>query len=513
MNRWTVATALLSLLGAGCAGGALGSGGGDPYEPEVTGSGSRIEHRHHDDPGRPRRLRGSEAWRLARSSKPGGIEAFTTRSSGGSGTPIGLKVSTRSRHYRVQAYRIGWYRGGTGHSVWHSGSIAGRLQGAAHFAPYSTRTVVAPWKRDVSIDTAGWTPGVYVLKLRARSGAQTLVPYVVSSPSARGTVALVAPVTTWQAYNGWGGYSLYDGPPGDQRAWAVSFDRPYHLAPGANDFRSNLLPVVTLAEKLGVPLSYYTNVDLDARPGLLAGARGYLSVGHDEYWTPAMRDGVLRARAAGTNLGFLGANTMYWRVRLEQHGRSLVGYRHDAYTDPLRTSRPRVATSRFRDPPSAMPENAVVGMLYECYPVDTDYRVASPRWWGFRGTGVREGSLIPGLVGPESDRVYPDRHTPRPLQILSSSTFDCRGVVTSTQSVYYSAKSGAGVFTAGTLRWGCALVDRCERPLGSTTSRFVRIVTGNLLRAFATGPVGARHPARDNVRQFNLPLANSVSAS
>ena len=156
--------------------------------------------------------------------------------------------------------------------------------------------MVAPWKRDVTIDTAGWTPGVYVLKLRARSGAQTLVPYVVSSPSARGTVALVAPVTTWQAYNGWGGYSLYDGPPGDRRAWAVSFDRPYHLAPGANDFRSNLLPVVVLAEKLGVPLSYYTNVDLDARPGLLAGARGYVSVGHDEYWTPAMRDGVSAGR-------------------------------------------------------------------------------------------------------------------------------------------------------------------------------------------------------------------------
>ena len=190
-----------------------------------------------------------------------------------------------------------------------------------------------------------------------------------------------------------------------------------------------------------------------------------------------------------------------------------MGYRHDAYTDPLRTSRPRVATSRFRDPPSAMPENEVVGMLYECYPVDTDYRVVSPRWWGFRGTGVREGSLIPGLVGPESDRVYPDRNTPRPLQVLSNSTFDCRGVVTSTQSVYYSTRSGAGVFTAGTLRWGCALIDRCERPLGGTTSRFVRIVTGNLLRAFATGPVGARHPARDNVRRFDLPLANSVSAS
>ena len=375
------------------------------------------------------------------------------------------------------------------------------------------RTVVAPWKRDVTIDTSGWVPGVYVLKLRARSGAETQVPYVVSSASASGTVALVAPVTTWQAYNGWGGYSLYDGAPGDRRAWAVSFDRPYHLAPGANDFRSNLLPVVVLAEKIGRPLSYFTNVDLDARPGLLAGARGYFSVGHDEYWSPTMRDEVLAARAAGTNLGFLGANTMYWRVRLEQHGRRLVGFRHDAYTDPQRSSRPRTATSRFRDTPSAMPENAIVGMLYECYPVDTDYRVASPGWWGFRGTGVRAGSLIPGLVGPESDRVYPDSHTPRPLQVLSHSTFDCRGVVTSTESVYYSTRSGAGVFTAGTLRWGCALVDRCERPLGGTTSRFVRIVTGNLLRAFARGPVGARHPAHDNVGRFDLPLVNTVSAS
>lgn len=514
MNRWVLATALLSMLGSGCAVGSARSGADEPDTSGPTGPHLLEDEDHHRGGSlRPRRLRGSEDWRLDRSAQPGGIEAFTTRSSGEPGTPIGLKVSTPAADYRVHAYRIGWYRGGTGHRVWNSAPIKGRRQGTARFAAYSMRTVVAPWRRDVTIDTTGWQAGFYVLKLRARSGAQTQVPYVVSSPSARGTVALVAPITTWQAYNAWGGYSLYQGAPGDRRAWAVSFDRPYHLAPGANDFRSALLPVVALAEKRGVPLSYYTNVDLDARPGLLRGARGYLSIGHDEYWTPSMRDGVREARAAGTNLGFLGANTMYWRVRLEREGRLLVGYRDDAYADPLRTSRPRSATSRFRDAPSAMPENAILGMLYECYPVDTDYRVVSPRWWGFRGTGVRDGSLIPGLVGPESDRVYPDGNTPRPLQILSHSTFDCRGMVTSTESVYYTTESGAGVFTAGTLRWGCALVDRCERPLGEKTRRFVRIVTGNLLRAFATGPVGSRHPARDNVRRFDLPLVNTVSAS
>ncbi|RYP85378.1 hypothetical protein EKO23_12940 [Nocardioides guangzhouensis] len=468
-----------------------------------------------EDARRTTPLRGSEGWRLARPAHPGVIDAYTTRPSGVPGEPIGLKVSTRSASYRVSAYRIGWYDGGSGHRVYRSRAVRGRVQPGARFAPYALRTVVAPWRRSLTIATTSsrWQPGVYVLKLRTPSGAETQVPYVVSSPEAAGRVALVAPVTTWQAYNTWGGYSLYDGPDGDRRSWAVTFDRPYHLAPGANDFRSALLPVVVRAERLGVPLAYFTNVDLDVRAGVLDDARGYLSVGHDEYWTPGMRRAVVRARRSGTNLGFLGANTMYWRVRLERAQRLLVGYRGDAWADPVRSTRPAEATARFRDDPAPEPENAVTGMLYECYPVDTDYRVVSPGWWGFRGTGVRHGSLVNGLVGPESDRVYPHRSTPRPLQVLSHSTFSCRGVVTSTQSVYYTTRSGAGVFNAGTLRWGCALVDTCERPLGEATGRFVRIVTDNLLRGFAAGPVGRRHPARDNVGSFDLPLANGVSAS
>ena len=84
---------------------------------------------------------------------------------------------------------------------------------------------------------------------------------------------------------------------------------------------------------------------------------------------------------------------------------------------------------------------------------------------------------------------------------------------TSSQSVYYTAPSGAGVFNAGTLRWGCALVDLCDRPLGPRTRDFARTVTDNLLRGFAAGPVGRRHPARDNVADFDLPLLNGVTAS
>ncbi len=490
---------------------------GDPAQvPEPTLSGTARGIDAGDESAREQQA-GTNDWRPRHPSREHEIEAFTTRTSGPPGSPVGLKVSTTARTFRVTVFRIGAYDGGWGHRVWRSSPLPGRVQPPAVLAPAHTRTVVAPWQRDVTLDTGSWSPGFYVLKLRSSRGWDTVVPYVVSSPSAAGTVALVVPVTTWQAYNKWGGYSLYDGPDGDRRSWAVSFDRPYWLVPGANDYRTAALPIIVRAERLGVPLSYYANVDLHADPRTLEGARGYLSLGHDEYWTTAMRRTVLDARARGTNLAFLGANTMYWRVRLEDRptgpGRLLVGYRDDAWLDPMREDIPAETTARFRDLPVPRPEHGLVGMKYECYPVHTDYVVMTPRWWGFRGTGVRRGEHVSGLIGPEADRVYPDGATPRPLQILSESTYDCRGVDTVAHSVYYSTTSGAGVFAAGTLRWGCALIDACERALGKKTSTFVRVVTGNLVRSFAKGPVGATRPARDNVDDFDLSTLNTVSAS
>lgn len=517
----TIASAVLAcflttLWLGGCAGQPeveARSAGGALAAPASQGS-----SRSDSSPARAaERPRGSEAWRVRRWAADHEIEAYTTRVSGLPGTSVGLKVSTTERRYEVWAYRIGAYDGGTGLEVWRSGPQRGRQQRPPVLMPVETRTVVAPWDRDLTVDTTGWETGFYVFTLRTDTGWETQVPYVVTADSAAGTVALVSPVTTWQAYNQWGGYSLYAGAGGDRQSHAVSFDRPYNGATGANDYRSAAIPIILRAERTGAPLSYFTNVDLDADPSVLEGARGYVTMGHDEYWTNAMREAVMSARDAGTNLAFLSANTMYWRVRLEDRptgpARLLVGYRHDAHLDPLYAEGSREATNLFREAPAASPEHDLLGMQYECYPVDTDYVIASPGWWGFRGTGVRSGDHVAGLVGPEADRVYPDQHLPRPLQVLSHSPYSCRGVTTSSQSVYYTTPSGAGVFSAGTLRWGCAIKDACERPLGAATSRFVGRVTDNLVRRFAAGPVGTRHPARDNVAAFDLPTTNTVPAS
>src|SRR5437879_4058030 len=84
---------------------------------------------------------------------------------------------------------------------------SGRVQRPARISP-ATRMVTAPGRPSLTVSTAGWPPGAYLLRLHAASGAQRYVPVTVRSPSAAGKVVLVLGVTTWQAYNRWGGYDL-----------------------------------------------------------------------------------------------------------------------------------------------------------------------------------------------------------------------------------------------------------------------------------------------------------------
>jgi hypothetical protein len=463
-----------------------------------------------------RRLAGTDAWRLTRPATHGQIEGYATRISVSPGERVVLRVSTTSPRFRVEAYRFGWYRGGQAHLVWHSPWLAGHHQAPGSFARRTTRTVTAPWRDSLTVPTDGWPAGAYVLKLVASSGEQSYVPLFVRSTSVAGRVVLVAPVATWQAYNDWGGYSLYTSPADDHRAYAVSFDRPFAGtggSVGAGDLLYGVRPVVVQAERAGVPLAYLTDLDLARGPQVLAGARAYVSMGHDEYWTPSMRRTVLAARDHGTNLAFLGADTAFWRIRLAASpvgpARVVVGYRWSYLQDPLRDS--ERTTAPFAAAPHPQPTEQLTGTRYECYPVDAPYRVTSPHWWGFRGTGVRAGSSFARLVGIEADRVYPGPTTPRPLQVLSSSPYSCKGVPTSAQSVYYTTSSGAGVFTAGTLRWTCALDRTCGAyPVSARTQRFVGRVTANLLRAVARGPVGRARPAQDNLANYRFSPVRTV---
>jgi hypothetical protein len=156
-------------------------------------------------------------------------------------------------------------------------------------------------------------------------------------------------------------------------------------------------------------------------------------------------------------------------------------------------------TQDWRDPPDPRPESALTGVFYECNPVSAAYVVYDAGNWIFAGTGARDGTSFPGLVGPEYDRVNPSVPVPRPIQVLAHSPLTCNGASSNADSAYYTVPSGAGVFAAGTMRWVCSLDRTCGHGVDRAGERFTDIATTNLLRVFAAGPAARVHPAQDNL--------------
>ncbi|HZR51850.1 MAG TPA: N,N-dimethylformamidase beta subunit family domain-containing protein [Streptosporangiaceae bacterium] len=496
-----VATALLAftLPIAACTGGSGSSG------PVSSGSPGASAQAAAPFPAAENRLSGTSSWRITDQGADDAIDGYASAQSVLPGQSFTLYVSTTAKSFRVDAFRFGWYQGHEARLVWRSGAEAGRDQKAVAITP-GTHMVTASWRPSMTVPTRGWPAGSYLLRLDAASGAERYVPIMVRSASTAGKVVILDDNTTWQAYNTWGGYSLYQGPDGlgADRGYQVSFNRPYD-GDGAVRFLAFDQAATAVAEHAGVPLAYETDVDLDAHPGLLAGARAVISLGHDEYYSLAMRDALVAARNAGTNIAFLGANAIFRHIRFTDGERVIICYK-EASIDPLFGKDDADTTQQWREPPDPRPESVITGGFYECNPVSAPYVVYDPGSWIFAGTGARKGESFPGMVGPEYDRLNPQAPYPKPLQVLAHSPLTCDGTATFADSVYYTTPGGAGVFASGTMRWVCAMRGpHCGHGVTTAAERFVDIATDNLLRAFAAGPAGKTHPAEDNVAEVKPP--------
>lgn len=439
-------------------------------------------------------------WRIPRRDDHG-IAGFADPISVLPGQRVRLYVSTAAASFRVRAFRMGWYQGDLGRLVWTSRSYPGHTQPAPALVAPATGTMAARWSPSLSVNTAGWSPGDYLLRLDGTGHRRQFVPLTVRAQSAAGRVVLISPVTTWQAYNQWGCCDLYAGADGSfaSRSRAVSFDRPYQQESGAGEFLANELPVLAEAERIGLRLDYVTDIDLNSLPHLLDGARAVVSMGHDEYWSPAMRAALSAARDTGTNLAFLGANAIFRRIRLAPTSlgpdRLEINYKVPS-EDPLDGLVDRAVTANWPAPPAADPESRLLGAQYGCLLLGNQRAtgvIAAPRSWVFAGAHVTAGEQLPDLIGPEIDAVQPGYPTPRPIEVLLHSPVRCPDNTPGyADATYYLARSGAGVFDAGTIRWACSVRDNCHGRVGPLTGSIVRTATDNLLRAFARGPAGRR---------------------
>ena len=441
---------------------------------------------------------GTDAWKITADDAKSQVEGYADTTSARAGDSVTLFVASTSPSWHAEAFRMGFYGGAGGRLIWASGEQHTEWQRYAKI-DQKTGLAEAGWDPSLRIPIdATWPPGAYLVKLTSGQGAH-YVPLTIRDDAASPSLLIVNAVTTWQAYNEWGACSAYKCPyvKGLARANKISFDRPYAHAynKGSADFLDHERPLIAYAEELGLDLAYATSIDLDAHPELAARHRAVITLGHDEYYTAAMRQALVDARAAGVNLAFLGANAVYRQIRLEpstdgRARRVLVNYRSKA--DPIAATDPKLVTVEWHQ--LGLPPQQLTGMAYQCADVAGDIVLTNTANWVFAGAGASDGMVLRSLAGNEIDRVISDRETPPNVEIIGRMKVQCGKNVSTGNMAYYSTGSGAGVFSSGTIWWICGLdAEYCSVPANTPV---VRAITANVLRTFAEGPAGTTHPSK-----------------
>jgi hypothetical protein len=242
-------------------------------------------------------------------------------------------------------------------------------------------------------------------------------------------------------------------------------------------------------ESQGYDVSYVSNLDTHAVPAGLRRARGFLSVGHDEYYSLPMFANLKKAIEDGLSVAFLSGNTCCGLIDVKpsSDGRPdrVIG-RIDRF-GPRDETGDRIFNS-MKDLPRTGPNEAWLigarstGTIMGGAP----YTCAMPGHWLFEGTGMKEGDGIPGLVGWE----YHGDPAPIPgLEIVAKGVTKFSGGDGLYTSTVYPGPKGNLVFNAATCWWGDGLSEPpgYVHPSAHTASPKgpdprVQRMTANLLR-------------------------------
>jgi hypothetical protein len=159
------------------------------------------------------------------------LEGFTDNISVNHGQTINFKINTDCANYRIDIYRLGYYAGLGARKITTilktSASVQPTpLQNAAlGLVDAGNWLVTASW----SVPAAA-VSGVYVAHLVRQDAVagENHIVFVVRDDGTKHDIIFQTSDTTWHAYNGWGGPSLYgNAANADERAYKVSYNRPF----------------------------------------------------------------------------------------------------------------------------------------------------------------------------------------------------------------------------------------------------------------------------------------------
>jgi hypothetical protein len=459
------------------------------------------------------------------------IQGFATTMSANPGDTVSFKINTSAKSFHLDILRIGYYQGNGARIVAAAVQPTAALpQNQPACLTDSTTGLIDCGNWAV---TASWTvpttavSGVYLAHVvRDDTGGGSLIPFVVRNDTGTSKMLFQTSDETWQAYNTYGGNSLYQctvacppgNPGGYKGAYKVSYNRPLNNSDTSNGLFYAEYPMIRFLEANGYDVNYTSGLDVATRGSLLTNHKVFLSVGHDEYWSGDQRANVEAARDHGLNLAFFSGNEVFWKTRWESSiagpstpGRTLVTYKETHFDAPVDPQDPPTWTGTWRDPRFSPPgdarsENSLTGQFFVVNSGTTDIQVpaqyAKLRLW--RNTAVASlsagqtltlGSGI-GTLGYEWDEAANNGAQPAGLMKLSSTTFAAeafvdygtnvaQGIPTTHNLTLYRAPSGALVFGAGTVQWSWGLDGATT---GKAPDRNMQQATVNLFADQGTQP-------------------------
>ncbi len=345
------------------------------------------------------------------------IEGYCSETSVRAGDSLKIFVSTNPPSpFRIDVYRLGFYGGMGGRHLTTLGPFQGTTQPDPETGPMRLRE--CRWDPCTTLQIPNdWLSGVYVGKLTAeRDRWQSYIIFIVRDDR-KADFIFQCSDTTWQAYNRWPSqFSLYDD---GKNVWhcgpgsAVSFNRPYGkycqildapLSTGSGEFFLWEFPFAYWLEEHGYDVTYISNLDTHRDARTLSRSKGFLSVGHDEYYTLEMYQKLRSAIDRGLSVGFFSGNTCCGRIAFspDASGKPVRSFTRVDYFGPRDEGMikrfPSMAPFAYQSPH----ESLLMGArnVPPCTG-GADWSCSAPDHWIFAGTGMQRGGSIPGLVGWE----------------------------------------------------------------------------------------------------------------
>ncbi len=402
------------------------------------------------------------------------IEGYCSKQSVAAGESIDFFVSTKlENEFTLEIFRTGYY-GGTGARLM---TKLGPFPGKSQDVPESSRGEKllheCQWEPSTSLEIPDdWVSGVYLGRLSTpdKTGHgywQSYVVFVVRDDRPA-DICLQCSDNTWQAYNRWpNDFSIYTHPKGNQGPWAdVSFDRPYSKyaqiyenpqSIGSGEWLCFEFPFAYWLEKEGYDVTYCSNADMVdpayAKPNRF---KAFLSNGHDEYWDIREYNNVVKLRDTGTNILFFSGNSVCWVTPMtpssDKTNKNRIISRGGPYGGEYKYA---VDREKNHGPfPHRGPDEGYLMGSRNVDPVNGggDWICGKPDHWIFKGTGMKKGDSVPGLIGWEYHGDPPEDIDG--LEVIAAGTALQGGVNPQqwTATIYPGAKDNF-VFNASTIFW------------------------------------------------------------